>query len=200
MGNSLVGSLQRIIIEEDFMTKILLRVLVLSVLLVPSYALAAGLAPWQFGMSKSQVTGFKKFGPYSEFKNGDVETYNGLFYGQKKNVQFFFQQLKLRRIGVYLYEGQNIEDATAAWRGAYETLREHFGAIETPALQVSLASKPPSSQAIAVAGAKDVALYGKTQMAPLKQPKDMSVFGSFTRNDYQGGQVFYVVVNFDSLP
>ncbi len=182
------------------MKQILLCVLVGSVLLFPSFAPGAGLSPWQFGMSPSQVKSFKEFGPYSEFKNGDLETYNGLFYGKKKNVQFFFKEKKLRRIGVYLYEGQNIEDATAAWRGAYQSLRENFGEIATSALKVDLARKQPSAESIAVAGAKDVALYGKTQMAPVKQAKDMSVFASFTRNDYQGGQVFYVVVDFDAIP
>ena len=72
-------------------------------------AVAAGLPPWELGMSKGEVTSKAEFGPYREFKNGDVETYNGLFEGKKENVQFFFKAEQLRRIGIYLYEGKNLQ-------------------------------------------------------------------------------------------
>jgi hypothetical protein len=56
-------------------------------------------------MSPQEVTSQVDAGPYKSFTNGDLETYNGLFDGHKENVQFFFKEGRLVRIGVYLYEG-----------------------------------------------------------------------------------------------
>jgi hypothetical protein len=42
------------------------------VTLVPQIAVSAGLSPWQLGMSKSEVVSIKEFGPYKEFKNGNL--------------------------------------------------------------------------------------------------------------------------------
>ncbi len=75
--------------------------------LLPLEASAAGLPPWRFGMSKAEAVSFKQFGPYRQFSNGDLETFNGNFEGHKENVQFFFQNDRLIRIGVYLWEGKD---------------------------------------------------------------------------------------------
>ncbi|PYM01614.1 MAG: hypothetical protein DMF19_05900 [Verrucomicrobia bacterium] len=58
-------------------------------LLSPLAASAAGLPPWKFGMTKAEVTSFKEFGPYKEFSNGDLETFNGRFHGRKENIHSF---------------------------------------------------------------------------------------------------------------
>src|SRR5437016_4271462 len=101
---------------------------------VPFSANAAGFPPWQLGMSKSQVASFKEFGPYKSFSNGDLETYNGRFHGRKANVQFFFQGDRLRRIGVYLYEGTDSKGGIPAWRNAYEALQKDYGKVSMPAI------------------------------------------------------------------
>jgi len=167
------------------------------VTLVPQIALSAGLSPWQLGMSKSEVVSIKEFGPYKEFKNGDLETFNGMFYGQKENIQFFFDTKGLRRIGAYLYEGQNINDASSACQRAYDVLKKKFGEIETPDIKVSQESEPLDSGALAIAMAAHTDIIGKTQMAPRKQPAEMFVFSTFARQDFQGGRTYYVVVYFD---
>jgi len=61
--------------------KPLLYVSLIVAALSPVSVNAAGLPPWQFGMSKSQVNSLKEFGPYKSFSNGDLETYNGRFHG-----------------------------------------------------------------------------------------------------------------------
>src|SRR5439155_762878 len=96
-------------------------------LLIPSLSFAAGLPPWQFGMTKEQVASFKQFGPYKSFKNGDLETYNGIFRAHKENVQFFFRNGRLVRIGVYLYEGEDKQKVAAMFTRVYRFLEKEIG-------------------------------------------------------------------------
>ena len=166
-------------------------------LFVPTASKAAGLAPWNFGMSQSDVAAFADYGPYKAFSNGDLETYSGLYDGRKENVQFFFDAKGLRRIGIYLYEGQDSEQARVAWRKLYASLRHKYGEIETPSLTVGVDSSAVDVEALSIAAAANTIATGKTQMAPLKQPQDMFVFSSFTRRRVGEADHFYVVVNFD---
>jgi hypothetical protein len=103
----------------DMRRHLFLGFLAVTSALLPQICNPAGLPPWQFGMSKDEVVGFSDFGPYKSFRNGDVETYNGLFDGRKGNVQFFFNDSGLRRIGVYEYEGKDGTLANAAWMRSY---------------------------------------------------------------------------------
>ena len=100
------------------MTTTLVRVLSILTLLSPLAAPAAGLPPWKFGMTKAEVASFKEFGPYKDFSNGDLETFNGRFHGRKENVQFFFDGGRLRRVGVYLGEGTDSKKAVATFQRA----------------------------------------------------------------------------------
>ena len=106
------------------MTTTLIRVLFTLTLLLPLAASAAGLPPWKFGMTKAEVASFKEFGPYKEFSNGDLETFNGRFHSRKENIQFFFDGGRLRRIGVYLGEGTDSKKAVATFQRAYEVLQQ----------------------------------------------------------------------------
>src|SRR5213076_3137056 len=110
------------------MTTTLIRVLFTLTLLLPLAASAAGLPPWKFGMTKAEVASFKEFGPYKEFSNGDLETFNGRFHGRKQNIQFFFQSGRLRRIGVYLGEGTDRKKAVATCQQLYELRQRDYGA------------------------------------------------------------------------
>ena len=74
-------------------------------------------------MTKAQVGGFKEFGPYKTFSNGDLETFNGRFHGRKENIQFFFERGRLRRIGVYLGETADPKKAVAMFERAYRLLQ-----------------------------------------------------------------------------
>ncbi len=156
-----------------------------------------GLAPWHFHMTPQEVMAFADYGPYRSFSNGDLETFTGLFDGKKENVQFFFKDGKLARIGIYLYEGQDVRAAADTWARTYVTLKARFGEIELPDIQVDPAgaSMDPSIMA-AAAGAK-VEAKGKSQMAPVRQPADKFVFASFRRAQVRGQVFYYVTVNYD---
>ncbi len=165
-------------------------------LAISAICFSAGLPPWEFGMSKSEVSAFTEFGPYRAFPNGDIETFNGIFDGKKENIQFFFDAKGLRRIGVYVYEGKDLDAASEAWQRAYESLERNFGKIETPALSI----EPANSEALSIAAAAYVDLFGKIQIAPVDQPKAMFVFSSFRRDKVQGARYFYVIIFFTRHP
>jgi hypothetical protein len=164
---------------------------------LPVLARAAGLPPWQFGMSKSQVASFKECGPYKSFSNGDLETYNGRFHGRKVNVQFFFQADRLRRIGVYLYEGTDPKGGIPAWRTAYQALQKDYGKVSMPDIQALPGSEPANADVLAIAAAANADITGETKMAPAKQPTGVHVFARFFTGIVQGKKWYYVTVLYD---
>jgi hypothetical protein len=172
------------------------RLLILLSLLVPCSAFAAGLPPWGFGMTKAEVAGFKEFGPYKPFSNGDLETSNGRYHGRKENVQFFFKGGRLRRIGVYLGETTDPKKAVAMFERAYRALEQDYGKVEVPEMKMSGGATPPPT-VIAVGAMANADVTGKTQMAPVKQPKDMFIFSSAYRVYERGKKVFTVAIFFD---
>jgi hypothetical protein len=180
------------------MTTHITRSLIVFSLLFPIGAFAAGVPPWKFGMTKAEVAGFKEFGPYKEFSNGDVETFNGRFHGHKENFQFFFQGGRLHRIGVYLGEGSDSKKAIATFERAYRLLQEDYGTIEVPEMKVSGGGTPPPT-VIAVGAVANADVTGKTQMAPIHQPKDMHVFASVYRAYVRGQKWFSIAITFDKL-
>jgi hypothetical protein len=183
------------------MKSLIVVVTLLLALASPVLSVAVGLYPWELGMSKSEVSSFKEFGPYRTFSNGDIETFNGIYDGTKENIQFFFDAKGLlRRIGVYLYEGQDIQAARAVWRRAYDSLAKNYGKIEIPDVRIGANSEPVNSEILSIAAAANVDAVGKTQMAPVDQPKDMFVFSSFVRREVQAVRYIYVIVYFDRRP
>jgi hypothetical protein len=156
-----------------------------------------GLPPWHFQMTPEQVASFADYGPYNTFSNGDLETYAGVFNGHKENIQFFFKDGKLARIGVYLYEGQDVKAAAATWAQTYTTLKANFGEIELPGIQVKTADAQLSPDVIGAAAGALVTAVGKAQMAPLKQPADKFIFASFRSARVQGQVFYYVIVFYD---
>lgn len=167
-------------------------------LATPALCAAAGLAPWEFGMSKSRVKSFTRYGPYRSFSNGDLETYNGNYAGGKENIQFFFRRDRLHRIGVYLYEGTDATAARKAWKHAYESLAHDYGKIETPGLAGASEGKEVDAERVSVAAAARVRAAGKVQMSPVDQPTGMHVFASYLRRDVQGATYYWVVILLDS--
>src|SRR4051794_9451439 len=172
------------------------RLLILVCLLLPYSTFAAGLPPWKFGMTKAEVATFKEFGPYKTFSNGDIETFNGRHHGQKQNIQFFFGGGRLRRIGVYFGATTDRKKAVAMFEHAYRALEQDYGRIEVPEMKVSGGGTPPPT-VIAVGAMANADVTGKTQMAPVKQPKDMSVFSSAYRLSTAGRKLFSVAIFFD---
>ena len=154
----------------------------------------AGLSPWKFGMSKSDVSSFSQLGPYKKFSNGDLETFAGIFDGHRENIQFFFAEAGLRRIGVYIYEGKDIKSATAKWQQAYRSLQALYGAIETPGINAQQLNSPGSLEILADAAGAAVSAGQKIQMAPTKQPDGLFIFSSFYRLEVHGNPYFYVTI------
>src|SRR5437867_10105386 len=113
-----------------------LALLVGFALLVPKLALSAGLPPWQFGMTKEQVKSFKQFGPYKSFPHGDLETDNREFHGKKENVQFYFVNNKLVKIGIYLGERLDQHKALPVFKRAVDILEKDYGKLESPEITV----------------------------------------------------------------
>lgn len=175
--------------------------LVLPFLLFAASAVAqsntGALTPWHFEMTPQEVMAFQEYGPYKSFSNGDLETYAGVFNGHKENVQFFFKEGKLARIGIYLYEGPDIKIAAATWGRTYATLKSMFGEIELPDIDVSNGSAALAPEVVAAAAGANVDAVGKSQMAPSKQPLDKFVFASFRRQNVQGQMIYYVIVSYD---
>jgi len=156
-----------------------------------------GLPPWHFQMTQKEVESFTDYGPYKTFGNGDLETYSGLFEGRKENVQFFFKDEKLTRIGVYLYEGQDIKAAAGVWGQTYEALKEQYGSIELPDIRVDAPGTELAPSVVAAAAGANVDVSGKSQMAPYKQSSDVFLFASFLRGEVRGQVFYYVVVHYD---
>ena len=166
--------------------------------LLPISGLAAGLAPWEFGMTKAQVTSFKHFGPYRSFSNGDLETFNGIYHGTKHNIQFFFDRAgRLQRIGVYLGEGTDGKKAAATFQHAYESLQQQYGKIVVPEMKVDRGSEPLPVGVIAIGAAANADVTGRSHAIPVKQPKDMQVSASIMRGYVKGAKWFYVAIFFD---
>ncbi len=179
------------------------RILALFVLLLsPSVAFCAGLPPWQFNMTKQQVASFKQFGPYKTFSNGDLETYKGIYHGHKENVQFFFQNNRLVRIGVYFGETTDRHKAVSAFRRAYGILEKDYGKLNIPEKHdPSQAFSRPGAKSNAdidaIAAAMNADLFGQTEAIPARQPKDMRVVGGIYSRNVQGTKWFYIAIYFE---
>jgi hypothetical protein len=163
----------------------------------PLIAGAAGLPPWQFGMSKSQVATFKEFGPYKSFSNGDLETYNGRFEEQKENIQFFFRGDRLRRIGIYLFEGKDPKKGVPVFQRAYDYLQRKYGKVVVPELKAAPGSEPLNSFVIAIGAGANADVTGKTEMHPVKQPKGMHVSAEFMSYNSREGKSYAVAIFLD---
>lgn len=156
--------------------------------------------PWQFDMTPAEVQAQEKFGPYRSFSNGDLETCNAIFNGRTENIQFFFSDQKLRRIGIYLYEGPSINDAASRWLELFDILARDFGAVATPGNKDPRTDGETSRGAFISNAISIVSPGAKTQMAPLQQPSDAFVFASFWGSEYEGQHTYYVVAYFDRPP
>lgn len=156
---------------------------------------ACDVSAWKFGMSPEEVASVKECGPYKPFRNGDLETYKGIFAGKEENFQFFFRDQKLWRIGVYLYEGQDSASGAEEWLSLFVTLSGMLGVIETPG---NIAPVTEAQRAAFKATAiESVAGPGKIQMAPFKQATDVFSYASYRRADVEGQRFFYVTLYFD---
>ena len=159
--------------------------------------------PWKWGMSPVEVQAVTEYAPYRAFSNGDLETYEATFQGKKKNYQFYFdgsQPRKLWRIEVVFYEGSDIQAASKEWLSLYGALTGLFGEIETPGNAAPVAGNPDSDKAFSAKAEEIVRDSGKTQMAPIQQPSDESIFASLRTWVPPQKETYYNVVLYFDKP
>src|SRR5882724_314252 len=166
----------------QFLTKTFLS---LTLILAAMSSRAQGL-PWKFGMTPDEVRSVSRYGPYKSFSNGDLETFKGVLAGREENFQFFFKEGVLKRIGVYLYEGKDVKLGAQKWQALSAFMSKSYGAIETPGNKTPIANDVQGRDDFTKRAAEIVISTGKTQMAPITQPKDVFVFSSFGSRDVDG--------------
>lgn len=89
-----------------------------------------GYGPWRFGMSQADVQAVEKLGPYTPVAATDgLETKNGPFMGESRNISFVFGLGGLSQIQVWVYEGRSYDEAIKQLYRAYEHLIENFGPV-----------------------------------------------------------------------
>jgi hypothetical protein len=148
-------------------------------------------------MTPDEVRAVSAYGPYKSFSNGDLETYKGILDGHQENFQFFFKDGALRRIGVYLYEGHDANAAAQKWLGLNKYLGKVFGQVETPGNQAP-GDDGRGDIAFTTRATEVASSLGKSQMAPVVQPKDAFVFSSFGGRDIAGERWYFVVLYLDA--
>jgi hypothetical protein len=174
-------------------------ILIVSVLLAfaSKACLAEGLPPWEFGMTRAQVAAHTEFGPYKKFPNRDLETFNGIFDGKKENIQFFFDESALRRIGVYRYEGDDLGAALSSWIANYQALARLYGPIEVPGFDAPVAGKAADPEQMTAQIRVKVTAGEKVQMAPIQQPKTKQVYANLWKEQERGVDTFFLAIFFD---
>ncbi len=165
-------------------------------LLFAQFASAAGLPPWQFGMTKEQVASFKQFGPYRSFSNGDLETFKGVYFGQKRNVQFYFQNNKLVKIEVLLGEGTDRYKAIETFKTACHLLEKHYGKVVIPEVHDASKNRSDDVTPSAIGAVMNASLFGYTHINPVNQPKDMRVWGTVASTMIGNERWYYVGIMF----
>lgn len=89
-----------------------------------------GYGPWRFGMKPAEVQAVEAHGPYTPVHStGGLETKNGPFQGETRNVSFVFGPAGLSHIQIWVYEGNDLEQAVKEFHGAYRHLVETFGPV-----------------------------------------------------------------------
>lgn len=162
---------------------------------IPQVAPAAGLSPWQFGMTKEQVASFTQFGPYRTFSNGDLETYKGVYRDETHNVQFYFEKNRLVKIEVLFGEGGNRDKAIATFKNVYRLLERQYGKVVIPEEHDTGSSKP-NVDASAVGAVMNASLFGYTHINPVNQPRDMHVWGTVASKMIGDERWYYVAIMF----
>ncbi len=175
-----------------------MRLLLLLLLWTSVQAQSSMLYPWKFGMTKTEVTSFEKYGPYKDVQvTGGAETFNAIFDGKKTNVSFLFDDKGLKRIQVWIYEGGSKEDAMKAWSSLYKFMNRSFGTIEVPDIKLDPTGGPLPPDILAIAATANAGITGKTQMAPIKMPPEANVFASLFGREIQGSTYFYLFLFYD---
>jgi len=164
--------------------------------LIPNIASAAGLPPWQFGITKEQVASFKQYGPYRSFSNGDLETFQGVYLGQKRNMQFYFQNNSLVKIEVLLGEGTDRNKAIETFKDAYRLLEKRYGKVIIPEEHDVSKSASRDLTPSAIGAVMNASLFGYSHINPVNQPRDMHVWGTIASTMVGKERWYYIGIMF----
>ena len=141
--------------------------------------------PWKLGMSRDEVKAVKDNGPYKPVRvTGGIETANGIFDGERRNVAFVFAENgTVNKIQVWAYEGSSEKDALKNWYRVYQYYTKLYGTVESPTLGF-----PPAvdeheflKRSRELLGSAPIGTPAKMQMAPRPMPPDAKVFATFFR-------------------
>ena len=89
-----------------------------------------GYGPWRFGMKPEEVQAVEAHGPYAPVHStGGLETKNGPFQGETRNVSFVFDAAGLSHIQVWAYQGNDFDQAVKELHAVYRHLTETFGPV-----------------------------------------------------------------------
>jgi hypothetical protein len=170
---------------------------------------------WRFGMSQEEVAAVSGLGPYTPVATtGGLETANGRFRGKQVTVSFVFGAAGLRQIQVWAYEGGDLQEAIAAFHGAFLYLSETFGPLRSGSAPVQpnltlaeLDQKvPPEFRTgagrselgqIADKGSIQAQIH-KLHLHPQTPPAGAEVYASLIHSPEIGS--YWVFVYFKSLP
>jgi hypothetical protein len=144
-------------------------------LIAPLLAMADGYGPWKFGMTKAEVRAITEFGPYYDFRNGDLGSKYGVIDGKQAPISFYFRDGHLIRIMLVEYAGTNYEDAKSGWLRAFLHIQRNFGGTEVPGVGNGPTDVKAAERLIDSSGLKsgqDV----KVQMGATPMPKDKVVW------------------------
>jgi len=167
----------------------------LTARIMPGWHSLPGLPPWRFGMTPQQVAAFSQHAPYFRFANGDLETFSGIFDGRQQNIQFFFDDARLEKIGINLYEGSDAESGRLAWLDAYHAMRRLYGGLD---LTLDDATDQHEPELLSQAAKQDVLSGGMQQMAPVRRQPGMSVYATYAAAQIKEHRYFYVIILFES--
>lgn len=161
----------------------------------PVYA-ACDVTAWHFGMSPEEVSALTDCGPYRTLGRGDLETYAGVFEGKQANFQFDFDEGKLGRIGINLYEGRNARDAAKVYRSVHDSLSKTYGTVDTPGFVADTSSKAGAS-AFESAAYATMMQTGRARMAPFAGPADAQVYSTFVHHVVLKKDYYVVILYYE---
>ena len=144
-----------------------------------SLANGGGLGLYRFGMPLDEVRKVDACKPYMDVRTtGGLECPNYVFEGHKINISFIFTSNALRRIQLWLYEGDSERDARKATDVAIEFMKRTAG-------EVHMYGLPPATEingeAIVRAVKKDQVQAGRSVIAELQTPSSASPEKWFAR-------------------
>ena len=172
---------------------------------LPAAQRVEGYGPWRFGMSKAEVEAVEKHGPYTPVHStGGLETKNGSFQGETRNVSFVFDAAGLSHIQIWAYQGNDFEQAVKELHGVYRHLVETFGPVHNdgdpwPADLAPDAFKgriPPRFQQ----GAAAPGTFGETLQSQGSVQLDMQRLHLHPQQPVEGAEVYGSLIYAPKLP